>query len=330
MKKLAIEDIYTPTDNEWDLIWKDCNYATYFHSREWAQIWNVYLKGKSYPCPKLIHFSDEKKALIPFSVQESFKGLTKTYVSSPEGTYGGWISDDELDVPHGKLIVNHLYNEYPNLLWFINPYDSLISKLNIKPTVQDQTYAIDMSAGFDNAYNKWTSKKRSRVRYAKESGVVVRQAKTLSDWLAYYEVYEDSIRRWGKKATTNYREELFVELFNRASNNIKLSLAVFENQIVAGSLCFYAKKHAVGWHAASLEKFLRTGMAILLAHDAFKDACDNGYSWFDLNPCGGHEGVRQYKKEFGTIELAAPVVNIEAPFKKTLNAAYKLVNKKAA
>ncbi|RJQ32855.1 MAG: GNAT family N-acetyltransferase [Actinobacteria bacterium] len=325
--KLSIEDIYTPTDNEWDLIWKDCNYATYFHSREWAQIWSVYLKGKSNPCPKLILFSDGKKALLPLSIQSGFKGLTKTHISSPEGTYGGWISEDKLEIAQGKLIVDHLYKEYPNLLWFINPYDPLISKLDIKPVVEDKTYAIDLSAGFDDAYNKWKPSKKNRVRRATKLGIICRKANSLEDWMAYYRVYKDSLSRWGNKATTNYKEELLTQLFNRHSPNIKLWLAEYENKVISGSLFLYAKNHIVSWHASSLKKYLTTGVAIFLKYNAMKDACQDGYKWFDLNPCGGHEGVREYKKEFGASELDASVVCIQTPLKKILTKTYNTLKK---
>lgn len=327
MTKLSIEDIYVPTNDEWDLIWRECDYATYFHSREWAEIWNVYTKGQTYPSPKLILFSDGKKAFIPLSVESGFKGLVKTYISSPAGTFGGWIATDKLKTAHANLIVNHLLKECPNLLLFMNPYDELVFKSQIAPNIQDETYVINLSSGFEVAYKKWKKSQKYKVNHASKLGVLIRHGNTFEDWNLYYEVYEDTLRRWGKKATSNHSKGLFEELFNRQSPHIKLRLATYENKVVAGNIIFYSKKHVVGWHAAALEKYFKTGMVNLLIYDALKDACEDGYSWFDFNTCGGHESVRAFKKGFGTKELSSPVINIETSYKKIFNKSLGLARK---
>ena len=47
----------------------------------------------------------------------------------------------------------------------------------------------------------------------------------------------------------------------------------------------------------------------LLMCEIIKHSCDRGYSWFDFNPSGGHEGVTAFKKSFGAEALPCPVVN---------------------
>jgi hypothetical protein len=55
------------TPDEWDTIYADCDYATYFHSREWAEIWQKYTQGDLQPDSKIISFSDGTSVLLPFS-----------------------------------------------------------------------------------------------------------------------------------------------------------------------------------------------------------------------------------------------------------------------
>ncbi|MCL0030407.1 hypothetical protein M1M93_01760 [Thermodesulfovibrionales bacterium] len=50
---LAIKAIRMATAGEWDYIWKNCDYATYFHSREWAGIWQKYTQEKMQPDAKI-------------------------------------------------------------------------------------------------------------------------------------------------------------------------------------------------------------------------------------------------------------------------------------
>ena len=62
---LTIEHIAPATAAEWDAVWTRCPYATYFHSREWAEVWSRYSRGKLAPAPLHVDFSDGERALLP-------------------------------------------------------------------------------------------------------------------------------------------------------------------------------------------------------------------------------------------------------------------------
>ncbi len=109
---VKIERIRPATDEEWDAIWNGCEYATFFHSREWAGIWHAYTDGKMSPAPQTITFSDGKKCLLPISSQKVLKGLKTVGISSPAGTFGGWISNDKLSTEHSTLITNYMISHY--------------------------------------------------------------------------------------------------------------------------------------------------------------------------------------------------------------------------
>jgi lipid II:glycine glycyltransferase (peptidoglycan interpeptide bridge formation enzyme) len=87
-------------------------------------------------------------------------------------------------------------------------------------------------------------------------------------------------------------------------------LAKYEDRSIAGALCFYTKNHVVYWHGAAYSDYFELRPVNLLMYEAIKDACENGYSWFDFNPSGGHEGVKAFKKSFGPTALRSDVVNI--------------------
>jgi len=312
MMSISIKNIRSATASEWDDIWSECDYATYFHSREWAEIWNSYTEGKMHPDPKLVIFTDGKKAILALSYQKNLKGLMKNYISSPAGTFGGWISTDDLTVEHGKLLTNYLVGKLENLVWRINPYDKLVPRNGIKSTKDDETYALNLSDGFDAVYKKWTKGHSSAARKARKEGVLIRQASSLEDWQAYFHAYKDSLKRWGDKATSRYGWELFEQMFRRNSAHIKLWLALYHDTVIAGSLLFYAKKHTVYWHGAALSQYFNLRPVNLLMYEIIKHACEQAYSWFDFNPSGGHEGVKSFKKSFGAQPLPSPVVVLES------------------
>jgi CelD/BcsL family acetyltransferase involved in cellulose biosynthesis len=313
---VTILAVRSASSDEWDAIFQACDYSTYFHSREWAEIWNVYTRNASICDPKLITFSDGKQALLPISYQKSMKGLSRRYVSSPAGTFGGWISSDKLAVAHAEILFRYMRELSGNLVWRINPYDSVVfqtsSYAETSPANRknDVTHTLHLEEGFDAVYERWSKGKSSaarKVRKARKEGIEIRCALGKDDWSAYYQVYEKSLQRWGERASSVYTWDLFQELFRRNSPHVKLWLALYQQEIIAGALCFSARNHVVYWHGAALEAFFPLRPVNLLMYEAIKDACEQGYSWFDFNPSGGHEGVKKFKESFGAVAKSSPV-----------------------
>lgn len=304
---VSIVEIRPASDEEWDSIWAQTTYATYFHSREWAEIFSSYTAGKVRPAPKLVSFSDGAKALLPLSVEAVARGLVKCFLSSPAGTFGGWLSTNQLQKKHADLITNILANKIENLVWRINPYDPLLSEISIAHTIHDETQVLNLTPGFDEVFRNWTKGHSSAVRKATKVGVTVIRAMHLHEFETYFEIYQDSLRRWGDKASSVYSWALFREIFDRKSKNIILWLAMYKGSPIAGSLCFYSNNKVVYWHGAALEKHFDTRPVNLLMYEAIKHACDLGYTWFDFNPSGDHKGVLAFKRSFGTEAKPCPL-----------------------
>ena len=310
---VKLVDVKQATFEEWNSVWSGCDYATYFHSLEWAEIWSYYTKRTS-PDAKLVTFNDGTSVILPFSKVKRFKGILNGYVSSPAGTFGGWISTDGIGAQHVKLLQNHIKQRYKSLTCRINPYDPNVHALDLSGSKVDETHAIDLLDGFDAIYKQWSkghSSAARKARKARREGVLIKKATNKDEWAKYYSVYLDSIKRWGDKASSIYEWRLFEEIYDRKSNNIKLWIASHHGNIISGSLCFYARKHVVYWHGAALEEYFKLRPVNLLMYEAIKHACENEYRWFDFNPSGGHEGVKAFKKSFGAIPLPSPIIDQE-------------------
>lgn len=133
----------------------------------------------------------------------------------------------------------------------------------------------------------------------------------MSDWQQYYHVYENTLLRWGDRASSRHSWEIFNEMFQRNSANIKLWLAINKDEVVvAGAIIFYAKKHVVYWHGAALGEYFCFRPVNLLFYEIIKNTCAKRYSWFDFNPSGGHEGVVRFKKSFGAKTVCYPIITI--------------------
>ena len=307
---LSITNVRQAGSIEWDTILKECDYATFFQSREWAEIWSIYTNRCMQPDPKMVLFSDGKKVLLPFSSQKSFKGLIKKYISSPAGTFGGWLSTDNIKIEHAVLLVKYIKKRIGNLQWRLNPYDELVFKVQIKNLKNDETHAIKLINGFDE-WAKGHSSAARKARKACKAGVEIKGASSQEEWREYYEVYEESLKRWGDKASSSYPFELFNTIYNSRSPNMQLWLAFHDNKIVSGALCFYAKKHVVYWHGAALSQYFNIRPVNLLMYEIIKNAFEKNYEWYDFNPSGKHQGVKAFKISFGAEALDSPEVYTE-------------------
>ncbi len=265
----------------------------------------------------MLALSDGKQVLVPLSVQTRLKGLIRSYISSPAGTFGGWISGDELQIDHATALFQHL-NGMGNLTWRVNPYDHLTVSAIAGAGQDDETQVLDLAIGFDQIYRNWTKGHKAAARQAKKEGVKVRLAADQQDWHAYYEVYEDSLRRWGENATSRYKWPLFEQLARRNSPHIQLWLAEYQGRIIAGALAVSSKDQINYWHGATLEEYFNVRPVHLLMYVTIEYACAQGYRWFDFNPSGGHAGVKSFKKSFGTMALSSPVIHLQTPARTAL------------
>jgi hypothetical protein len=319
---VSITNVRPASPSEWDIIWRECYYSTYFHSREWAEIWSCYTKGKMALTPLLVMFSDGKSALLPFSclteegVMPILTGTRKLYVSSSECSYGGWISSDKLLSNHAILLVNLVKQKFKNLIWRMNPYDDLALKCrcNIPRESIDnegETHSINLEKGFDIIASNMSRDHRRAVKKAIQNGVSVRISSSIEDWKDYYKVYEITVSRWGNRLQGDkYSWELFYDIFRRNSPNTELWLAIYQDKVISGELCFHSKKHFVSWHGASNESYFNLRPRNLLLYEAIKNACEKGYIWFDFNPSAGLQGVKSFKEGFGAEALKCPIVRL--------------------
>jgi predicted N-acyltransferase len=179
--------------------------------------------------------------------------------------------------------------------------------------VQDETHCLDLSIGFERIVKAGTKEHARAARKARRAGVSVRLAESENDWRAYFQAYVSSHARWGALATRFYPWKFFAVLFKRRSPNIRLWLAIHENEIVAGAICLYSPRTVVYWHGAALASHFALRPVNLLLHEIIKDASEHGFRWFDFNPSGGLEGVKNFKKSFGATALASDVLQMTSP-----------------
>lgn len=303
--------VKTPADmEEWQQTADRTPYATFFHTPDW-----YHLFSQTYPQmqieTKQFIFSDGKTAVFPLMRVAAGK-LRCQYISGPAGVYGGWISGGDMDRPHMNRILAYMQHNIPNLMWRLNPFAPDVQSLDLRPSRDDFTQVLDLNAGIDIIVKKWTKGHRAAVNQARHAGVRIECATTLDEWREYYSCYQDSLQRWGERASSRYDWPFFENMYRLSPKKIRLWLAKKESQVLAGALCLYHNQHVVYWHGAAYQRFFQLRPSNLLQYEIIKDAVQNKYYWYDFNPSGGHQNVIGFKKSFGTSQLPCPLFQFES------------------
>lgn len=320
---LSIQHESKASMEEWQRVWSACEHATFFHGPEWAQVWEEHTGGGMRPEPKLFRFSDGREAILPLCFQPKLRGLLNRYVSSPEATYGGWISAAPLTTAHAVLLTRWMLRAGgKNLVWRLNPYDPTALEAAMICHVdgrKDVTHSVRLDADAEKLFKGFKKGCREDIRKAQKRGNIdVSPATTVEEWRAYYRVYQDSLRRWGHGPNDGYSWELFDTLRRRSSPNIRLWIARYDGQVVSGELSLYSKRHSVSWHAATLKDYLRSGVAKYQTYEIVKDCCARGFQWLDFNPSAGLDGVKELKESFRAEALPAPLVYVDTRLKSLI------------
>ena len=305
--KLSVRDA---TKQEWQQAWESDPRSTFYQSPLWHDIWAKYSQGRLSPSPLHIQLDDETNVIVPISLEKTRFGRFKTAWLSPGCTYGGWLSNMELNQTQADEITRFICDRFTGIFWRINPLDEKSIEA-VSPFEQDEfTQVLNLRDGIEGVERLWKSKGNAIPRKARQAiakGIEIYKASPL-DWEGYIKAYQDSLRRWGENASSVQGRQLFDLLRDTNTDDVQLWVAKHEGDVIAGAIVLYASNHASYWHGAAFESHLKLRPANLLHVEIIRDACTKGLAWYDFNPSGGHHGVVQFKKSFGCQILQSPVV----------------------
>ena len=310
---IHITDVRCASTEEWDSVWHTCPSATFFHSRLWAEAWASYTQGDVWPAPRLITFADGCEALLPLSAQAALKGSATIYLSSPGGTYGGWISKHSLTTGHAKLLWSYIKAACPTLVCRVNPYDEHFVRIipsDGSDVTFDETHALDLRVDVEVLRRRMQPAQIPRkVRRAEEWGLRLRRLER-EHLTTYYDIYIESRRLW-QRSTNDYPLALFRHLWSTPFCDF-WGVYTNEGALVCGGPILTSRNHVVSWLTLTRTAALSTHASTFFYFQLINHYKAKGYTWFDFNPSGGHEGVRAYKRSFGATPLPSVVFRQES------------------
>ncbi len=305
-------------EQEWSSFAKACPTATFFHTPQWYQVWYEYA-GYGYEA-RMFEFESGRKALLPLSWKKRAKGLLKEYLSSPAGTYGGFLIKEALSADEVEMLKKYITG-FGSIQLRENPFqkifnDSFWTKNDFTQSINlDQTWEV-IKAKMKNAQIE------RKVRIGERHLLKVRKIE-FQEINDYYRLYQLRREKW-KFPTNNYRIELFELL--QTKENVDFWGVFYKDRLVGGGPFFTINtNHIVSWLTVcdSLKLYLKPYEYLYCI--LIKMYKKNGFHWFDFNPSGGHEGVVKFKKGFGAEKLQANVYQMKSTNLNLVNKICKLI-----
>jgi CelD/BcsL family acetyltransferase involved in cellulose biosynthesis len=287
-----------------------CPEATFFHTPLWSRLVTAAFPGWRDASMGFTVRGGQRAVLPMVEAARPMRGLFRELVSTFAGCYGGLIAEPGADPAELAGVWESVLGQgrLARLELTGSPVGAAVLP-SAPASSEDVTHLLDLTAGYESLVRGYSESTRRAVRKARAAGVTVERATREEDFRAYFEVYEDALRRWAESASNHYPWELFAAGFALGRTRpgvMELWLARLGERVVAGAWVFSWNGHVDYWHGATREEALPASPGHLLHDTILQDACARGARYYDFNPSGGHPGAARFKSGFGAQRRPVP------------------------
>ncbi len=281
---------------EWQEIIDKVSSATFYHSPKWYQVWKEY-NGTDFQCLKYT-FKDSSQAIFPFQIRKRLFGLTKEFISGPAGTYGGWIPIKKTE--QFSINISIVTNKFGHLQLVSNPFQ----KHNKNIESHKWSRVIDLSKiKEENIIENWSNTAIKNRALAFKENFTFHKSTKPEEWKEYFQLYQESIKRWGDRASNNYLPSLFEIIAALKDDFVDLLFLRKNNEMVCGGIYFKYKNRIHWWHGALGNNYTKTGASFYFQSNVLSYFKSN-YEILDLGSSGGHVGVDKFKERIGAKKMS--------------------------
>jgi hypothetical protein len=173
-----------------------------------------------------------------------------------------------------------------------NKYDLTVNTCHIVASNRSIEEIVD---GFNS------TRKKHIKRYQKAGLVSVFQTTEAHYFEEYYNLYLDSVNRWGAEST-GYSKELIANL--HTVPGIRMWVAEFEGMVISAMICIYHEDHVFDWLAASIinEDLKKLYAPVAVQFEVIRHAAENGLNYVNMGASVNLSGVSDFKDSWGATE----------------------------
>lgn len=285
------------TREEWLQVARADPAATFFHTPMWAEA-----HPDNEPQGLLAELPGGGRAVYPI-VRRGGERPRSTWA----GCYGGPVAERPLTAAEAAGLHRQAARSARGLVVCLNPFaDPHPDDLGWIER-GDRTHVIDVDAPWPELFARFGKGHKGTYRKAEREGVEVRRGDPAQGWDDYARLAASQTVGRGDEATSSYPPQLWQRLAAAAAEHtdaVRFYRAEREGRLLAAIWVFAWNGHWVLWHTTS--GALARGAVnpnIKLYADVLQDAAAAGARILDWNPSGGHQGVSDMKRRFGSREV---------------------------
>lgn len=187
------------------------------------------------------------------------------------------------------------------------PNEALAARTDLAKSDLYVHYVLPLDKDPDKLLAGARPRMRSQVRKAERDGVTVRWGVERRDIDTFYQLHLQT--RSGKHGMPAQPRRYFTGLWDAfaASGNVRLALAEHKGHCIAAVILLIAGGTVSSSYVATDQRYLELNATRAAEWAAIEWACTNGYRLWDFGRTAREsEGLKQYKRAWGTVELDLP------------------------
>lgn len=304
-------EVYGPDFRpQWEKFVRAADNGTIFHRQQFLE----YHPPDRFTSRHLIfRWKNRILAILPGTVRE-VKG-TKTYISHPGASYGGFVVRPRLGIRESYLVVesfvDYLHKEHfqsteltpPPLFYSANPNNYIefaLIKHGFGYVKRELTSVVQLPGPGIEVLSSFKSEARTATRRAQKLGVTVEES---SDYEDFYEILRRNLRMRHNVAPTHTLEEL-MRLKAHLPHEIQLFSAYLSGEQIAGVVLFLCNPRVIlAFYISHREEFQKYRSVNLLFHEIMNWGRQRGFQYLDFGTftlnMDPNWGLGKFKETFG-------------------------------
>lgn len=280
---------------ELDEVARRSSQATFYHTSLWIQSLSHAFPSLDLRCI-VAHDNGDIVGYLPYFVIK--KGFVRALWSLPYGTYGGPVTtgDDSVAEALVKAFASTREQRGVHEVGLVDIRNSVAAAGF--SSEESTTHFLELKPDFEEVWLKdFDRTKRRQTRRAAKEGLDVVEAKTLQELKSYYRIYEQRVQEW--RQPNPHPEALFTRLYEQGNGRVRLFLAFLDDNLLGGHLNFYFKDTVIAWNGVTTRDSRSMQASTLLYSACLRDACKNGYRYYNLGGSLGKRSLMDYKEAIG-------------------------------
>lgn len=262
--------------------------STFYHQISWKNI--VQNSYGHIPYYLLAKEGDKIKGVFPLFLMKNLIFGTKL-VSVPFAPYGGAISDnsaiEDLLIGYGRKITDEISANYMELR-------NNVSK-NLGLPCSDKYLTMILKLDKDPQL-VWQRDFNNKIRNAAKKSLKSELEVSDSNVEDFYELYSKNMRDLG---SPSHSKEFFNNVILESGKLAEIISVSHRGKPVSAAILLYFKDTVISGWAASDRIYNKLNPNNLLYWTAIKQACENGYQYFDFGRSIYDSGTYNFKKPWG-------------------------------